>query len=71
MTGRDTDKTDEYYVAIVNIETEDPYKVMGPMSERMADKCARGAGINNNWGKWAIDVIHEDDIDEMWKSQAK
>lgn len=47
----------DYYVEIVNDQTQEVVKAMGPMSEHSADKVADGASINLNHDDYFVRVV--------------
>lgn len=49
----------EYFVEIVNFETGEVSRRMGPMSERRADKVADGASINMDHERFFVRVVNE------------
>lgn len=61
----------DYYVVIVDTETDTPNLVMGPMYKTRADRVADGAGINLNWERFDIQVIKDCDITQDWKEMAR
>ena len=61
----------DFYVCIVKDATNEPSNVMGPMSERQADKVHRGAMINLNHDEWHVSTLREEDLPDAWKGRAE
>lgn len=51
-----------YYVEIVNYDTDEVVKRMGPMSERKADKVDNAANINLNHDKYYTRIVPASDV---------
>jgi len=47
----------DFYVEIVDSDTQEVVKRMGPMNERNADRVEEGVGINLNHAKFFTRVI--------------
>jgi len=50
-----------YYVEIVEDETEKVVSRMGPHSKRTAERIEDGAGINLNWDKFHTRIVEEEE----------
>lgn len=61
----------EVYVAIVDRETGEPSRVMGPMNWRAADRVERGASINLDHDNWKVVQKTESSLPEGWKEKAE
>jgi len=54
------DNMAQFFVEIVNYETDEVVKRMGPMDERKADKVDSGANINLNHNEYFTRIIEAD-----------
>lgn len=60
----------EFYVCIVEDEGYKPSKVMGPMSQRTAERVASGASINLNWERFHVSTFSTSQLPKGWAELA-
>jgi hypothetical protein len=59
-----------YYVTVVEDETDEEVKRLGPMRRARAEKVEDGLGVNLNWDRFHTEIVEQDRItDEDHKAK--